>query len=116
MRINAEINAEALEDRPVLQSSSNLWQKPDKTFKPTTSLPALNPVTTSDLFERLPVCPTDDVDVTSTPSFDVQMENVRLHRQVQFLRDQVANSVSAQQKRKPISTNKSYSERRGEEK
>ena len=37
------------------------------------------------------------------------MENVRLQRQVQFLRDQVANSVSAQQQRKPISTNKSYS-------
>ena len=40
------------------------------------------------------------------------MENVRLQRQVQFLRDQVANSVSAQQQRKPISTNKSYSETR----
>ena len=40
------------------------------------------------------------------------MENVRLQRQVQFLRGQVANSVSAQPQRKPISTNKSYSETR----
>ena len=84
--------------------------KPDKTFKPTTSLPACNPITTSNQFERLPDCPTDDVDVTSAPPFDVQMENVRFQRQVQFLRDQAANSVSAQQQRKPISTNKSYSE------
>ena len=34
------------------------------------------------------------------------MGNVYLQRQVQFLRDQVANSVSAQQQRKPISTTK----------
>ena len=40
------------------------------------------------------------------------MENVRLQRQVQLPRDQVANSVAAQQRRKPISTNKSYSETR----
>ena len=75
--IYSESNNQALEDRPVLQSS-NTWQKPDKTFKPTTSLPACNPFTTSNLFERLPVCPTDGVDVTSAPSFDVQMENVHL--------------------------------------
>ena len=73
----SECNNQALEDITVLQSS-NTWQKPDKTFKPTTSLPACNPVATSNIFERLPVCPTDDVDVTSAPSFDVQMENVRL--------------------------------------
>ena len=93
-------------------NTSTIWQKPDKTFEPTTSFPACNPVTTSNQFERLSECPTDDVDVTSAPAFDVQMENARLQRQVQFLRDQVANSVSAQQQRKPISTNKSYSETR----
>ena len=73
-------------------------------------LPACNPVTTSNQFEWLPDCPTDDVDVTSAPSFDVRMENVRLQRQVQFLHDQVANSVSAQQQHKPIWTNTSHSE------
>ena len=51
----------------------------------TTSLPACNPVTTSSLFEPLPFCPTDDADVISAPSLVVQMENVRLQRQVQFL-------------------------------
>ena len=74
--IYSECDNQTLEDRPVLQNS-NIWQKPDKTFKRTTSLPACNPVTTSNLFERLPVRPTDDVDVTSAPSFDVQMKNVR---------------------------------------
>ena len=37
--IYSECNYQAIEDRPVLQSS-NTWQEPDKTFKPTTSLPA----------------------------------------------------------------------------
>ena len=44
--IYSECNNQALKDRPVLKSSST-WQKPDKTFKPTTSFPACNPVTTS---------------------------------------------------------------------
>ena len=109
--IYSECNNQALKDKPLLQSSKT-WQKPGKSFKPTTSFPACNPVTTSNQFEQLPDCPTDDVDVTSAPAFDVQIDNVRLQRQVQFLRDQVANSVSAQQQRKPISTNKSYLETR----
>ena len=40
------------------------------------------------------------------------MENVHLQRQVQLLRDQVANSISAQQQHKPILKNKSYLETR----
>ena len=102
--------------RPILQNS-HPWEKATKTFKPTL-LQMPDPIPTSNAFEDLAEEVEVDAIASATP-FDIQMENVRLQRQVKYLQDQVAsskpsppsngtNSLSSQN-RKPSLTNEMHS-------
>ena len=66
----------------------NTWQRSKHTYK--SSLNAdQQPVVTSNKYEILSTVPEE---MQSRPSFEVQMENIRLQRQVEYLRDRVAQS------------------------
>ena len=66
----------------------NTWQKSKHTYK--SSLNAdQQPVVTSNKYEILSTIPEE---MQSGPSFEVQMENIRLQRQVEYLPDRVLQS------------------------
>ena len=66
----------------------NTWQKSKHTYKPSLNADR-QPVVTSNKYEILSTIPEE---MQSGPSFEVQMENFRLQRQVEYLRDRVAQS------------------------